>query len=304
MDKHRCTVPVLFLVFNRPGHTRATLGRLREVKPPRLYVHCDGPRPEVANDAEKVKSVRALIEQEIDWPCDVFTLFRDENMGLRKGVYGAISWFFEAEEKGIVLEDDCVPDPSFFPFCAELLDRYSHDEQIMHIGGSNLVAAVTEHLQESYVFSRFSFVWGWAGWRRAWTKMSPALDGLEDFDLGRYIPGKMSQAYMKDKFEATRGGRNNSWAYAWFYSIIKNNGICIVPKVNLVQNTGVGEEGATNTTGRNAAARLAAQSVSFPLQHPAGKKIDVKLEQRFFFATQKRQVRLWLWYLLHWLGLR
>lgn len=304
MEYHRCTVPVLFLVFNRPAHARATLARLRDVQPSRLYVHCDGPRPGNAQDLEKVQSVRMLIEQEIDWPCEVFTLFRDENAGLRKGVFGAISWFFEAEEKGIILEDDCVPDPSFFAFCAELLDRYSHDEQIMHIGGSNLIAASTQNLRESYVFSRFSFVWGWAGWRRAWAKMSLNLDGLDDFDSRQYLPGTMSRAYMDDKFRVTKAGRNNSWAYAWFYSIIKNNGMCIVPKNNLVQNTGVGEEGATNTRGRNEAARLAAGALTFPLVHPVDKKIDAKLEQRFFFATQKRQARLWLWYLLHRLGLR
>ncbi len=106
MEYHRCTVPVLFLVFNRPAHARAALARLRDVQPSRLYVHCDGPRPGNAQDQEKVQSVRMLIEQEIDWPCEVFTLFRDENAGLRKGVFGAISWFFEAEEKGDIRDTE------------------------------------------------------------------------------------------------------------------------------------------------------------------------------------------------------
>lgn len=305
MDKIRCTEPVLFLVFNRPAHTKAALERLREVQPPRLYVHCDGPRPTSVTDSERITAVREIVHTGIDWPCEVFTLFRETNFGLRQGVYGAISWFFKAEEHGIILEDDCLPDPSFFPFCAELLDRYQHDESVMHIGGSNLVEELTVTLPSSYVFSRFSFVWGWAGWRRAWEKMRLDLEHLDQFNtISDYIPGKMAQAYMLKKFKATQEGRNNSWAYAWFYSILINNGFCIVPTVNLVQNTGVGEEGATNTTETNQAARRGARTMHFPLRHPLEKKTRVELERQFFFATQKRRVRLWLWYFLHKLGLR
>lgn len=305
MPAIHCTEPVLLLAFNRPEHTRATLLRLREVRPALLYVHCDGPRAHVPDDVEKVDAVRALIQTEIDWPCTVRTLFRTENAGLRKGVFGAVNWFFEQEERGIILEDDCQPDPTFFLFCADLLEKYQSDGEIMHIGGSNLIEACTGTLPESYVFSRFSFVWGWASWRRAWAKMSLDLEGLDEFSaIGAFIPGNMAQAYMLDKFNTTRLGKNNSWAYAWFYSILKNNGLCIVPTRNLVQNTGVGEEGATNTTQRNTSARLAAGSVSFPLIHPREKKIEPELEQRFFFATQKRRLRLWIWYFLHRMGLR
>jgi len=301
-------VPVLFLVFNRPEHTRLALDRIRQARPPRLYVHSDGPRPQVNGEAGRVEQVRTIIGQGVDWDCEVKTLYRAENQGLRQGVFGALNWFFEAEPYGIVLEDDCVPDLSFFPFCAELLEYYRDDEQVMHIGGSNLAEATTADLEASYVFTRFSFVWGWAGWRRAWQKMSPDLEGLDTFEqsgkISRLVGDPMARAYMLDKFRVTQRRENNSWAYAWFYSILKNDGLCLVPKVNLVQNTGVGEAGATNTRGQNEKARLRAQPISFPLVHPESRQPEGMLEKQFFYLSQKRRFRLWLWYLLKITGLR
>lgn len=298
------SVPVLLLVFNRPVHTRAVIDRLREVRPARLYVHSDGPRPGIAGEAEKVAAVRDLIDG-VDWACEVKPLFRDSNFGLKKGVSDALDWFFGQEEYGIVLEDDCLPDPTFFPFCAELLEKYRHDEQVMHIAGSNLAQARTAGRPESYVFSRFSFVWGWASWSRAWRRMSLSLDGLDGFTasgtIRSFIPGRMAQVYMLEKFYSVRAGKLNSWAYAWFYSILNNKGLCIVPARNLVQNTGVGEEGATNTTGRNEAARLRASALHFPLQHPDSQIIDPDLERVFFHATQKKKYRLWIWFVMRFL---
>ena len=304
----RCQVPVLFLVFNRPRQTREVLARLQQARPPRLYIHSDGPRPDRADEALKVEEVRAVIDKGVDWECEIKTIYRTENQGLRNGVYQAISWFFEHESSGIILEDDCVPDLSFFPFCEEILERYCDDEQVMHIGCSNLIDETTSELHESYLFTRFSFVWGWAGWRRAWEKMLPDLEGLERFEqehkIRSLVADEKAQEYMLDKFRVTHRRENNSWAYAWFYSILKNNGLCVVPKINLVQNVGVGEEGATNTRGRNTAAIRKAGTLPFPLVHPESKAIDPILEQRFFYATQKQQIRLWFWWLLHKSGLR
>lgn len=303
-----CQVPVLFLTFNRPEHTRLALERIRQARPARLYVHSDGARSQVAGEVEKVAKVRAILKKEIGWDCEVRTLFRSENQGLRKGVFGALNWFFEAEPYGIVLEDDCVPDLSFFRFCEEILEKYKDDEQVMHVGCSNLAENFTSNLEASYVFSRFSFVWGWAGWRWAWQKMSLDLEGLDEFErsggIQNFLDDPKSQAYMLDKFRATRAGKNNSWAYAWFYSILKNNGLCIVPKVNLVQNVGVGAEGATNTTAQNEKAQLPAQAISFPLVQPENQRPDPALERRFFYLSQKSKFRLWIWYFLKIIGLR
>ncbi|MCC6461974.1 MAG: nucleotide-diphospho-sugar transferase [Saprospiraceae bacterium] len=282
--------------------------QIQAAGPVRLYVHSDGSRAQVPTDAERVAAVRQMIPEILGAGTPVITLFRSENRGLRKGVFDALNWFFEQEEYGIVLEDDCVPDPSLFPFCEELLLRYKDNPQIMHIGCSNLAEDLTQNKSDSYVFSRFSFVWGWASWRRAWQHIKIDLEGLEQFKLEQQIrqlvPDEQAQAYMLDKFEGTAAGKNNSWAYAWFYSILKNKGLCIVPKTNLVQNRGVGEAGATHTTSRNRLAEKPARAMSFPLLHPADVEVDPALEQHFFYTSQKRRLRLRLWSVLRWLGLR
>lgn len=300
-------VPILLLAFNRPEHTRAVLARIREVAPAVLYVHCDGPRAGNVQEAERVAAVRQCVAEMVTWPCTLHTLYREQNLGLRHGVYGALNWFFAAEPEGIVLEDDCVPDPSFFPYCEELLARYRDDETVMHIAGSNLAEGLLRTRDESYFFSRFSLVWGWAGWRRAWEKMRIDLDGLDAWAAqgGLQTPpgSRMAQQYMLDKFRATRAGKLSSWGYAWFYSILINKGLCIVPRINLVQNVGVGEEGATHTTRRDKTAELRAGSLGFPLKHPA-KTIDPWLELQLFYHTQKRRARLFPWYLLKKIGLR
>ena len=292
-------VPILFLVFNRPEQTKMSLERIRLAQPRVLYVHCDGPRTDRVGETEKVQQVRDLISEGITWECQVHTLYRPSNLGLRAGVYDAIGWFFKQEAYGIILEDDCVPDLSFFPFCGELLEQYKDDAQVMHIGCSNLAEDFTQDLPESYVFSNFSFVWGWASWRRAWERMALDLPGLDDFQVKN-----MADVYMLDKFQQTRAGANNSWAYAWFYTILNYQGLCIVPKVNLVENTGVGAAGATHTTGKNTHAQRRARSINFPLVHPTVHIPDPALEKQFFYTSQKKRFRLLLWYILKKVGLR
>ncbi|MBU6342354.1 MAG: nucleotide-diphospho-sugar transferase [Bacteroidetes bacterium] len=292
-------VPVLFLVFNRPDHTRQSLARIRQAKPPVLYVHCDGPRADRKGELEKVAKVQEIIAEMVDWDCRLHTFYRKENKGLRNGVFEAISWFFEHEPMGIILEDDCLPDPSFFPFCAELLEYYKDDPEIMHIGGSNLAEDFTQSYPASYIFSKFSFVWGWASWARAWERMSFEFSGLPDFPTP-----DLRAVYMKQKFEVTQQGRNNSWAYAWFYTILNFNGWCIVSKTNLIQNTGVGDRNATNTRGTNQDAKRPAGNMKFPLIHPEQKALVPSFEKKFFYTSQKKRRRLLLWYLLTKIGLR
>ena len=305
--EYKCQVPVLLLFFNRPAHARAVLQQLRAVRPNQVFVHCDGPRAEVAGETDKVAAVRALLA-EIDWDCRVETLFRDQNMGLRQGVSTALDWFFGQVEMGIVLEDDCLPDVSFFNYCESLLQQYNHDPQVMHIAGSNLASAWTSDYIESFFFSKFVFVWGWASWRSAWQKMSLTLEGLDDFKAKNRIAevseNPMLQAYLLDKFETTRQNRNNSWAYAWFFSILQAGGLSIVPVKNLVQNTGIGEAGATHTSKKDKRATIRAGRLDFPLIQPKTKNRLSGLDQQLFYLSQKSRWRLVLWYLLKKAGLR
>ena len=295
------------LSFNRPEKTRSVLQRIREAAPPRIYAHCDGPRAQVPADAEKVLAVQQVIQEE-SAGIELHTFFRTENAGLRTGISGAVSWFFEQEPYGIILEDDCLPDPTMFPFCSELLLKYQDDPEVMHIGCSNLAEAYTLEQESSYVFSHLSFIWGWASWRRAWEKMQFNFEGLEEFKetvaWKQFLKNPLARLYLLDKFRAVQQGRINTWDYALFYSILKDNGLCIVPKINLVQNVGVGEEDATNTTGDNREARRRAGAMQFPLNHPPHKSVQPSLEALFFYTTQKRRLRLWLWSILHWTGLR
>jgi hypothetical protein len=306
MDYH-CRTPILLLLFNRPKHTEAVIRCLRQVKPTQIFVHCDGPRENIPAEAEKVADVRAELNK-IDWPCEVKTLFREQNAGLRAGVSGALNWFFEAVEQGIILEDDCLPDVSFFPFCEDLLERYAQEDHVMHIGGSNVAEPLTRVLPTSYFFSQFTFVWGWASWRRAWIKMSLDLDGFEHFVRDGQIESlttkPLAQTYMLEKFRATKALENNSWAYAWAYTILKYNALSIVPRLNLVQNTGIGEAEATHTREADKKAKLHASSLGFPLVHPANFDRPTNWDKEIFYASQKSRSRLILWFILQKIGLR
>lgn len=305
--EYRCEMPVLLLFFNRPQHAETVLDRVRLVQPARLYVHCDGPRAGVDGEAAQVAAVRGLLDK-IDWPCAVKTLFRDQNMGLRAGVYDALNWFFDQEEMGIVLEDDCLPDVSFFPFCEAMLQQYQHEAKVMHIAGFNMAAASTEHNIESYFFSKFIYVWGWASWRRAWKKMSIDLEGLDVFvaqkRMNELTEGFLPQQYMLDKFQKTQQKRNNSWAYAWFFSILNAGGLSIVPVKNLVQNTGIGDMGATHTNHKNDKASIRSTPLDFPLIHPREIQPVPRLDKQLFYLSQKSRGRLILWYILKKAGLR
>jgi len=159
-------VPVLFLIFNRSDTTQLVFNEIRKAQPAQLFIAADGPRKDRPEDIENCRKVREIIRQ-VDWDCSVSTLFRDENLGCKRGVSSAIDWFFSHVDEGIILEDDCVPDPSFFPFCQELLERYRDDERIMVISGDNLQFGRRKS-QYSYYFSRCFHLWGWATWKRAW----------------------------------------------------------------------------------------------------------------------------------------
>jgi hypothetical protein len=300
---YTCKAPILLLFFNRPAQAEAVIQRVRDVKPARLYVHCDGARESVAGESERVQAVRDMVANAVDWPCVVSTLYRAQNMGLRAGVYDALNWFFEAEPFGIVLEDDCLPDLSFFPFCDTMLERYAQEPRVMHIGGFNPGSAFTRKEVGSYFFSQLTFVWGWASWRSSWQKMTLEMPDFELFvqkkRIQQVLPNAMAQAYLMDKFNITRQNKNNSWAYAWHFNVLAHNGLSIVPTKNLVQNTGIGATDATHTSKQDPRAAIQSETLSFPLIHPTELTTHADLDQQLFYLSQKSRSRLILWYLMH-----
>lgn len=292
MNKNKpLETPILIVAFNRPDKVQKVFNRVREVQPKQLFLSVDGARTHKPNEAEKVKDVQAIVEQ-VDWDCEIKTLFRTENLGCRMGVSGGIDWFFEQVEYGIILEDDCVPDISFFYFCEELLERYKDNENIMQISGSNLIPDKFSNFDTSYIFSNFALIWGWATWRRAWQKRDVHLKHFDEFVeknmIERLVNDRTAQDYMVDKFRDTHLKINDSWAYAWFCNILYNNGLSILPTDNLIQNIGVDEE-ATHTKGSGLERyQKASTGTSFPLKHPNEiKKVDNNTAMEIFYVNYK-----------------
>ena len=194
---------VLFLVFNRPETTKQVFEAIRQAKPPRLYVAADGAREGKPGESERVEQVRQ-IATEVDWPCEVKTLFRDKNLGCKQAVSSAIDWFFDNEEQGIILEDDCLPHPDFFTFCETLLKRYATDERVWVITGDNFQDG-QKRGDGSYYFSRYNHVWGWASWRRAWSKRDMSIKFWPKWKVSpewkACVPDKIERKYWSKIFE-------------------------------------------------------------------------------------------------------
>ena len=242
-------VPVLLLTWRRPDTTRQVLDALRAVAPSKLYVASDGPRNE--SEAKAVQATRDLVCELVDWPCQLKRRFQSKNQGCQLGVSSAITWFFEKEEAGIVLEDDCVPHPDFFSYCCELLDRYRHDTRIWCISGDNFQDG-TWHGEGSYYFSRYNHCWGWATWRRCWDLYSKHIEIWEYLkssdSLQKTIfenPDERSY-WMKIWTQLFNSGVPDSWAYRWALVCMVNQGLTALPNCNLVTNIGFGEQ-ATHT---------------------------------------------------------
>jgi hypothetical protein len=239
--------PVLVVVFASADRSRALLETIRRARPPRLYVAADGPRDGNAEDSARTDAVRRLFLKEIDWPCDVSTLFHERNLGPRLAFAQGVTWFFENEERGIVLEEDCLPSPDFFTFCDTLLERYADDERVFHIGGFCPSRGLAD-AQHSYFFSRYARVWGWASWRRAWQHYELDVDDFEsEFEeVSRFLPGDEERQYWHSIMKRYYAGDIETWDYPWQFSIWKQRGLSIHSTRNLARNTGWISE-ATNT---------------------------------------------------------
>jgi hypothetical protein len=260
--------PILFLVFNRPNTTQKVFEVIRKIQPKQLFIAADGPRKNKPDDIQKCKETRTIVNQ-IDWECELKTLFRDENLGCGKAVSSAITWFFDNVEEGIILEDDCLPNLSFFPYCEKLLLRYKNDDRIGMISGNNHVGFPT--IGDSYVFSNFKWTWGWATWRRAWKNMDFKLSFLDSTYKDSVIINmgydKYSYNHWIENINAINQHRVNTWDYHWFLSLSSQNQMCIFPHVNLVSNIGFGED-ATHCTGTLSERYVHTGNLDFPLRHP------------------------------------
>lgn len=276
---------VLFVVFNRPDTTKQVFEAIREAKPPRLYVAADGTRENRVGENERCNEVRKIATA-IDWPCEVKTLFRERNLGCTMAVSSAIDWFFENEEMGIILEDDCLPIHDFFRFCETMLFKYKDDTRIMHISGSNLQIDNIGH-DASYYFSSMPVIWGWATWRRAWKYYDVKLKDLDEFieksKKKSYFISANERQSLLFCFDLVKHAMH-TWDWQWIYSIKKERGICITPSVNLISNIGFGHVDATATVEISSNSNIPAQEIG-EIINPDSVEIDF-IADKSFIQTQ------------------
>ena len=276
--------PVVLIVFNRPQATRLVFEAVAAARPRKLLVIADGPRPNRAGEAAICAEVRAITTA-VNWPCELHTDFSERNLGCDTRVISGLNWAFSLVEEAIILEDDCLPDPSFFPYCQELLDRYRGDCRIAAISGTNLIQDKTQDRvwgvdaestanPDSYLFSLLGGNWGWATWREQWKKLDRQTSGwpalrranaihhIFDNPLGRKMWTRIFD-------QAHRDVTLSSWDYSWAYTNIFGHRLTAVPRVNLVRNIGFGP-GASRTLEVDARLMPELRRLDFPLQHPAG----------------------------------
>lgn len=262
--------PVVLIIFNRPDLTEKTFAAIRQARPPQLLVIADGPRSDRPGEAEKCAAARAVI-QGVDWDCQVLTNYSDINLGCRDRICSGLDWVFDTVEEAIILEDDCLPHPTFFRFCDELLDYYRYDTRVMHISGNNF-GFCGENPQESYFFSRLTPSWGWATWKRAWSYFDADIrvwTELKQSQNFKELFGSIKEyEYRSKNWDAIYEKKLlSSWDYQWNLICLSQGSYSIIPNKNLISNLGFRAD-ATHTTFVSEYANKKPDEMQFPIVHP------------------------------------
>lgn len=300
---YQLNTPIVFLIFRRPDTTQRVFERIAQAKPKQLFVVADGPR--TPEEAQKCQEARAIINQ-VNWDCEVYTHYADQNMGLRMRISSGLNWVFEQVEQAIILEDDCLPHPTFFRYCEELLEKYKDYERVMHISGDNFGYQRPTGVVDSYYFSMFAHVWGWATWRRAWAKYDVDITSWGDSAFRETVLSrfpKNHRAYWRYMWNLTYHGQKKTWDYQWAYTCIAHEGLCAMPYENQITNIGMGAEGTNTKNSESSLANLYTSDIYFPLEHPThmihNSDADALSTYLFFRQTSllrrlKRKVKM-LW---------
>lgn len=241
------TPAVLLIAFNRPDLTGRVFNAIRRVRPLRLFIACDGPRTDRPGDVENVAKVRAYANQ-VDWSCEVKTRFLDRNVGCGHGPAEAIAWFLQEAGEGIILEDDCVPEPAFFRFAAVMLDRYRKNPRVGLISGTKVVPAFD--FGSSHGFSRIPACWGWATWQRAWDgyEIHPAPVGSQE--AWTRVLNPMTVSNLTRAVAEQQGAAAHAWDYQFMLHLLRKDMLTVVPNDNLVLNIGFDGSGTHFTSGQ------------------------------------------------------
>ena len=262
--------PVAMVVFNRPETTSKVFAEVARAKPKRLFVIADGPRMNRSEESGKCAHVRKMV-QTVDWPCELTVNFSDENLGCKRRLATGLTWLFDQTEEAIILEDDCVPHPTFFRFADELLERYRDEPRVAQVCGVNFNGGHRGDA-DSFYFSRYPHIWGWASWRRAWKHYDVAMQAwpsLRETDwLSQLLGSERQAAYWKARFDKVHSGQLDTWDYQWTFACWKNSMVSAIPRSNLISNVGFGAD-ATHTKRKGSSLEnMPAGGIEFPLVAP------------------------------------
>jgi hypothetical protein len=275
--------PILFIIFNRPSQTKRVFESIKNVKPKELYIAADGPRINNEKDSINCKLTREIV-QNIDWECNVHYLLREKNLGCKIAVSNAINWFFTNTEEGIILEDDCLPNESFFNFSSLLLEKYRNDNEVMHIGGTNFQSKKID-CNDSYYFSRITHIWGWATWRRAWEKYDIQMNDFTSKKLKSiFTENKLNPSsftYFFNALSKVKKSKIDTWDYQWTYTVWKENGLAIIPVENLVSNIGFDSNSTHTFEGGEIYGNLTTKKIE-NIIHPLTKEINLSADAYTF----------------------
>jgi len=295
--------PVALLIFRRPETTARVFAEIARARPSKLLIIADGPSPSRPGEAERCAATRAIVEQ-VDWPCSVLRNYADTNLGLRARVASGLDWVFSQVDEAIILEDDCLPDISFFRYCAELLELYRDDDRVVSISGDNFQQG-RRRTPSSYYFSRHPHVWGWGSWRRVWRHYDAEMKSWPaDRDRGwlnSFFQNPRMARYWSDTFDAVHQGKIDTWDHQWTYNCWQLGGLAALPEVNLISNIGFGPD-ATHTRRKGRFSAIDTGRLEFPLLHPdkvihQAEADDYTERQNYptsFLARTRRVLRHWL----------
>jgi hypothetical protein len=300
---------VMFLLFRRPQQTARVFERIRDARPPKLFLIADGPRPDVVDDERECEATRAVVER-VDWPCEVTRDFASGNLGMQERTVSGINRTFEQVERAIILEDDCLPHPTFFRWCEEMLERYKEDERIMHISGSQLLPQRPDN-GASYHFSRYVHVWGWATWRRAWRLYDDDLtdwhskpEAEREAQLRRMFTEESERRYWR--YVWNHSEEIDTWDSLWSYAVQSRGRLVANPNTSLISNIGFGEEATNAIEDPFGIAARPLEGIRFPLTHPRSIERDAEIDARMSLlvyrhpeppAPPRTPVRFRVW---HW----
>jgi hypothetical protein len=281
MSEFQLKTPVAFIIFNRPDTTERVFAEIAKAKPPKLLVVGDGPRANRAGESDKVALTRAIIDR-VDWDCEVLTNFSDVNLGCKMRVSSGLDWVFEQVEEAIILEDDCLPDPTFFRYCQELLEHYRHDQRVGMITGDNFQLGNRRN-DDSYYFSKYVHIWGWASWRDRWdvsydVTMAQWPRIRDEGWIADMVGNTRETNLWKRIYERVHRGEIDTWDYQWVFANWLEGRLSVTPSVNLISNIGFGPD-ATHTVVSGDLANMPVEEMSFPLIHPVGIFQNIQADQ-------------------------